>query len=254
MKSTSLEDLGDRIVREHQRCLANPATALVAGCQVGRLLQQAQQCCPPASWEGWLRDRCGLSPDTAQTYLQVARSWKPGMSVPRNPAAAPPTTPAPAAFTPRPSEPSDEAIAPPTPSPPAAKSTGDRPSPTPLTFFLPGIVVPKARPRVTQFGTFLPSRYRNWRLRAEGELILQVQRLDPVPPLPIERATVRIRFQGKFRVQADLDNLAGAVLDALTLQGAGILKNDNLSCVPSLNVDYVASDEEPGARIEIHPL
>lgn len=245
----SLDELGDRISRQHQFCLDNPATALVAGCQLGALLQQAQQLCAPQQWEQWLATRCGLSLDAAQTYLQVAQSW--GVSeVSTSPSPPPKMTPKP------PPKPVTPPSSPPIPKTPTSSPPTATPPVTsqPLKLFLPGIVVPKARPRVTRFGTFMPPRYRNWRLQAEGELILQVQRMTPVPSLPIERATVRIRFQGKFRAQADLDNLAGAILDALTLQGAGILKNDNLSCVPSLSVEYLANDAEPGAHIEIFPI
>ena len=45
---------------------------------------------------------------------------------------------------------------------------------------------------------------------------------------------IAISLQGKHYRGADLDNLAGSILDAL--QQAGILKNDNCGHVQSLNI------------------
>ncbi|MGC9503255.1 RusA family crossover junction endodeoxyribonuclease [Baaleninema sp.] len=243
---TALDNLARQITTARQQSLNHPETALVTGWKVGVLLQQAAQLCPPSQWESWLQQRCGLSVAAAQTCLQVARSWSPfGASV-----AAPPPTPFPTP-SPTPSPKSPETLVKSSIDP---SSTLTPPKTQSLTFFLPGVVVPKARPRVTRFGNFLPKRYRHWRLWAEGELLMQLQKIHPMPSLPFAKAAVQIQFRGKFRTQADIDNLAGAILDALTVGGAGILKNDNLSCVPSLQVEYFANDTTPGARIEIAPL
>ncbi|WP_144053812.1 RusA family crossover junction endodeoxyribonuclease [Baaleninema simplex] len=240
----ALDDLARQIATEHQQSLNHPTTALLTGWKVGVLLQRAAQLCPPSQWESWLQQHCGMSLATAQTYLQVARSWSsarlPVETTVPEPSPAPPATPQPLDTT--------EVRS------PATSPTPPSPQPQALRFFLPGVVVPKARPRVTRFGTFLPKRYRHWRLWAEGELLIQLQKLDRIPSLPLSKAAVRIQFRGKFRTQADIDNLAGAILDALTVGGAGILQNDNLSCVPSLRVEYIDRDSETGARIEIQPI
>lgn len=123
-----------------------------------------------------------------------------------------------------------------------------------LTLFLPGIVVPKARPRVTSNGTFLPQRYREWREMAEFEITRQLTDLDVDIEFPIKRAEVTIRFVGKHRTNSDLDNMAGACLDALTLKGAGVLQDDRISCVSRLSVEYEPKAKETGVIIEIEPI
>jgi Holliday junction resolvase RusA-like endonuclease len=107
-----------------------------------------------------------------------------------------------------------------------------------LEFYLKGAVTPKARPRVSCNGTYLPKRYKNWREQAECDLLIQISELNPAPKLPLEKAAITLRFTGKHRTNSDLDNLAGACLDALTLNGAGILQDDNIKCVPKLTVEY----------------
>jgi Holliday junction resolvase RusA-like endonuclease len=71
---------------------------------------------------------------------------------------------------------------------------------------------------------------------------------------PLQKAAVAIRFFGNHRTNSDLDNMAGACLDALTLNGAGVLMDDRLSCLPRLTVEYVSGTEETGIWIEIQPL
>jgi Holliday junction resolvase RusA-like endonuclease len=123
-----------------------------------------------------------------------------------------------------------------------------------IRFCLPGGVVPKARPRVTSNGTYLPQRYRAWRNQAEVELYRQMCELYPAPQFPLQKAAISLRFFGNHRTNSDIDNLAGACLDALTLNGAGILKDDRLSCLPQLSVEFVPGTPETGVWIEIEPL
>lgn len=123
-----------------------------------------------------------------------------------------------------------------------------------IRFYIPGSVVPKARPRVTANGTFLPQRYRNWRSLAEFEIYRQVSELNLQIELPIKRAEIVCRFLGKHRRNSDLDNLAGSCLDALTLNGAGVLEDDKISCVSKLTVEYEPDAEKTGVLIEIEPL
>ncbi|CBN56772.1 hypothetical protein OSCI_3180014 [Kamptonema sp. PCC 6506] len=123
-----------------------------------------------------------------------------------------------------------------------------------IIFFIPGNVVPKARPRVTGNGTFMPQRYRTWRNMAEVEIYSQLSELNLTIELPIKRASILMRFVGKHRTNSDLDNLAGACLDALTMNGAGVLLDDRISCVSKLSVEYVPVADKTGVWIEITPV
>ncbi|MEB3829189.1 RusA family crossover junction endodeoxyribonuclease [Phormidium sp. CCY1219] len=122
-------------------------------------------------------------------------------------------------------------------------------SPTTLTFWIPGSVTPKARPRVTLNGTYLPKRYREWRLRAEGEILMQLQQIHPTPALPIERAALRILLCGKHR--GDGDNAIGSVCDALV--GAGVLQTDSLKHLCYGSWKHVPH-RETGVKIQLKLL
>lgn len=123
-----------------------------------------------------------------------------------------------------------------------------------IVFYVPGNVVPKARPRVTSKGTYLPPKYRQWRNMAEVEICRQVLDMNLREKLPIKKAAISLSFCGKHRTNSDLDNMAGACLDALTLNGAGVLKDDRLSCIPKLSVEYVAGEGETGVWITIESI
>jgi Holliday junction resolvase RusA-like endonuclease len=105
-----------------------------------------------------------------------------------------------------------------------------------ITLFLPGYVVPKARPRVTRKGTFMPTRYREWRNSAEREILDQVRLQGLASVLPVERATVEILLTGKHRMSGDADNILGSYLDALV--AVGVLKNDNLLHLPEVCLKF----------------
>lgn len=121
--------------------------------------------------------------------------------------------------------------------------------PKTLTLWIPGPVIPKARPRVTSNGTYLPKRYREWRLRAEGEILMQVHQMNPLPQLPIERAAVRIILRGKHR--GDGDNAIGSVCDALV--SAGIFSSDSLKHIPFGSWRHIP-DGETGVKIQIEAM
>ncbi|MGK7922167.1 MAG: RusA family crossover junction endodeoxyribonuclease, partial [Trichodesmium sp.] len=125
---------------------------------------------------------------------------------------------------------------------------------TVIRLYIPGKVVPKARPRVTANGTYLPPRYRTWRNQAEVEIYRQVSELNLEVDLPIQKAAISMSFCGKHRTNSDLDNLAGACLDALTLNGAGVLQDDRLSCIPKLTIEYIPDTKKTGVWIEIEIL
>lgn len=120
-----------------------------------------------------------------------------------------------------------------------------------ITFFLPGSVVPKARPRVTRNGTFMPIRYRDWRNYAETEILALIKQQGIESLLPVERATIEISLTGKHRMSGDADNILGSFLDALV--AVEVLKNDNLSCIPEVSLKF-NPDGELGAFITITPL
>lgn len=116
-----------------------------------------------------------------------------------------------------------------------------------LRFWLPGRLVPKARPRFNGTQAFLPSGYRGWKSAAYLEVWRQLSNHPKIQP--IRRASVEIQLVGKHR--GDLDNAAGAVLDVLV--EAGVLIDDRLSCVSRLVVEHLASGE-CGVWVEIKAL
>ena len=117
-----------------------------------------------------------------------------------------------------------------------------------MRFWIPGVVVPKARARVTRNGTYFPRRYQDWRRLAETEILIGLS-LSDKPLLPIQRAEVQIKLQGKHR--GDLDNISGSCLDSLV--SAGILADDRISCVPRLVVEHQLKGDH-GVWIEVEPL
>lgn len=105
---------------------------------------------------------------------------------------------------------------------------------------------PKARPRVTANGTFMPPDYRAWidefaqlirtsaRLRRQitGPVHLEVGFGSDDITLQLYDADHHTRPKG---VTGDLDNLVGAVMDGL--QAAGILGNDRQVVVITAHLD-----------------
>jgi len=92
-------------------------------------------------------------------------------------------------------------------------------------FVLQGEIVPKARPRFSAGHTYLPAKYRDWKTQAIEALRAQRGELPT-----LSKAAVTIVIYNQAR--GDIDNIAGAVLDALVQ--AGILQDDRLSCIPEL--------------------
>lgn len=96
------------------------------------------------------------------------------------------------------------------------------------TLTLSGPVVPKARPRVTANGTYMPDEYREWKQAAIASFESQYK------GEALSGVVVSILLKGKHSRRGDADNIAGAILDALVQ--AGVLKNDNLVHVRGLSV------------------
>jgi Holliday junction resolvase RusA-like endonuclease len=115
-----------------------------------------------------------------------------------------------------------------------------------ITFTLPWTGKPKARPRVTKNGTFMPKDYQEWKKQVI-EFLQATQYTGTITdPFMIDllfgSETVEITitelsgFKRAKYVRADLDNLIGGVLDAL--QDAEIIKNDSQAV--SVRADIVA--------------
>lgn len=262
-KISQFEELAIAINREHQRCLESPQTALIPACKAGAMLLKVRSHLSEKDWDHWRQTHTQISEQTARMYVQIARTW-PGMD---GGLAAFSTSPAvqdrqeppkivPESLPPEVEVPPAEEAAidvefTPIDEPPEAEKT---PNSNVIRFVIPGPVVPKARPRVTNNGTYLPPRYREWRNRAEIELYRQIEDRNLRDRFPLRRAAISIRLFGNHRTNSDIDNLAGACLDALTHKGAGIILDDRLSCLPQLTVEYVPEAPKTGVWIEIEPM
>jgi Holliday junction resolvase RusA-like endonuclease len=110
-----------------------------------------------------------------------------------------------------------------------------------MRYQLTGKITPKARPRLGKGRAYLPAKYRDWKESAILELLSQ----SP-PPDPLVKAEVSIAIGGKQT--GDLDNIAGAVLDALVQ--SGILLDDRISVVHKLSISHYR-ERSPGAEIEL---
>ncbi len=111
-----------------------------------------------------------------------------------------------------------------------------------IDFFIEGKIVPKARPRVTVKGTFMPQSYRDWMEGTVWELISiwreKYQSIKLNFPL-----TLAIHLEGKHSRKGDLDNIGGAVMDALVK--AQILSNDNVNTINHLTISFNYSNKPP---------
>lgn len=259
-KSVTLSELTGWIQRQHQKCQNSPTTTLPNARNIGEWLLAAENVLTSEQWPIWLKQECQLSESNAQMYMAIARSWvrlgKP-IVVARDTVTfdQEPQPPIPPNASPITSSPTRDQIEPSInlTSQPPVETFAIPPSTTEclkISFFIPGNIVPKARPRVTVNGTYLPKRYRTWRNRAEGELILQIARQERPITLPIPKATVNVYLTGKHRQTADADNLVGSCLDALV--AVGVFPNDSLSHIQELHFKFVP-DGDLGAQILIFP-
>jgi Holliday junction resolvase RusA-like endonuclease len=115
-----------------------------------------------------------------------------------------------------------------------------------LELQLMGEIVPKARPRVTYGRAYMPQNYRDWKECAIADLAQQYQGKEPMAAL----SEVSIALTGKHSRRGDLDNIAGAILDALVQ--ARILANDNLTVVPKLSIGLsFDKKKEPVTTIQL---
>lgn len=107
------------------------------------------------------------------------------------------------------------------------------------SLFLEGLVIPKKRPRVTRNATFMPPAYAEW--LDDSAFLLSSQWRNNYPNFQLEfPLIIAIAFIGKHPKRGDLDNLSGAVLDAL-VKGA-ILPDDSVKFICTL---YIKFDPDP---------
>ena len=115
------------------------------------------------------------------------------------------------------------------------------------TFTLTDTIIPKARPRGLSTGRhYLPDNYRDWKANAIWELRQQHHGSPIAVPVAIE-----ITLIGKHSRRGDADNIAGAILDAMVQ--AGIIKDDNLTRIPSLSIKLIYSGDPPETLIKVEP-
>jgi Holliday junction resolvase RusA-like endonuclease len=117
-----------------------------------------------------------------------------------------------------------------------------------LKFWIPGRVVPKARPRFHDGNISLPRNYRGWKNTAYLEIIRQIEERN-IKELPISRAAVEMQFVGAHR--GDLDNLAGSLMDILC--ETKIIIDDRVSCISRLVIEHQPSGT-CGVWVEVKPL
>ncbi|MBD2585439.1 RusA family crossover junction endodeoxyribonuclease [Planktothricoides sp. FACHB-1261] len=98
-----------------------------------------------------------------------------------------------------------------------------------------------ARQRTTNNNHYFnfPKRYREWRLKAQGEILMQIHRMSPPPQLPLRMAALRIFLSGNHR--GDGDNAIDSVCDALV--SAGVLPSDSLKYLPYGSWRHINSEE-----------
>jgi Holliday junction resolvase RusA-like endonuclease len=90
---------------------------------------------------------------------------------------------------------------------------------------------PKARPRVTKNGTFMPKEYVEWKANVAEVVALTTGKMSLAGPLSLvvefhKEKMVFVMSEGapKRFGRADIDNLMGGLMDAIEL--SGLITND----------------------------
>jgi len=96
-----------------------------------------------------------------------------------------------------------------------------------------GLIKPKARPRFNGETTYLPEDYRQWKETTTIELIRQIKNKKIEVPI---KGPIHLVIEYYGRAQGDLDNIAGAIMDALV--NAKIIDNDNVKHIPKLSIEF----------------
>jgi Holliday junction resolvase RusA-like endonuclease len=96
----------------------------------------------------------------------------------------------------------------------------------------------------------MPTAYKDWQAKTCRFLLksIRVDYPEVINELPFKKAKISIEYHGKHG-KKDLDNAAGAILDALVK--AGILEDDDMQHVPELNVRTKRWMESKGVQIKM---
>lgn len=98
-----------------------------------------------------------------------------------------------------------------------------------IRIVLPGKVVPKARPRFSSRGhVHMPPKYAEWKQNA-------VIDLRSVRFIASRKVSLEITFINAIRGNADCDNAAGSIMDALV--ESGVLAGDSVATIGKLVVE-----------------
>lgn len=130
-----------------------------------------------------------------------------------------------------------------------------------IKFTVPGVPVPKARPRVMKFGTFTPAKTKNYEefirecwmqqsgkvLPSDTPLIVRVKAYMPIPT-SISKKRHDLLVNSPHLKRGDLDNLIKSVLDGCQQFAFG-----DDSCVYRLEAEKLYSDE-PRMEVEFEAV
>ena len=98
-----------------------------------------------------------------------------------------------------------------------------------IRIILPGKVVPKARPRFSSRGhVYMPPKYAEWKESAVIDLM-------NTRFIAIGKVSLEITFINAIRGNADCDNAAGSIMDALVK--SGVLCGDSAATIGKLVVE-----------------
>ncbi len=107
-----------------------------------------------------------------------------------------------------------------------------------INFKLDGRIIPKARPRVFKKRAYLPQNYRAWKDASALFFQKELKRQGWTNFWDENGIDVSIVFIGKHK--GDLDNLAGAILDALV--DSGVIPDDSLKWVKKLSAIHLPGE------------
>ena len=101
---------------------------------------------------------------------------------------------------------------------------------------------PKARPRVTANGTFMPGGYQDWRNETRFAMVRAMQGRAPLA-VPL---SVTIQQASARRGRGDIDNMAGGILDA----GNGVIWQDDRH-IQALSVCWLQAPKDAAPSVVI---
>lgn len=114
------------------------------------------------------------------------------------------------------------------------------------TFYLPR-VVPKARPKVTSRGTYMPKRYAEWLEEAATYIALAKDHYDGFVGVEMRFTKEGCRVDvweipaTRRYLRGDIDNLAGGVLDAMVK--GGLIEDDRQVITLKASISYERKED-----------